>query len=76
MLKKLVKHGNTFALPIDKKTLSEAKLSAEVKFDVQVLPGGGLFIQSVEEIDRKKIKEEFDAITGKYDEMFKRLADR
>jgi antitoxin component of MazEF toxin-antitoxin module len=76
MLKKLVRHGNTFAIPIDKKTLLEANLTQDTKFEIQVLPGGGLYIHSVEEIDRDKIKEEFDSITKQYDDLFKRLTDR
>lgn len=76
MLKKLVKHGNTFAIPIDKKTLDQAHLSQQTKFEVQVLPGGGIFIQSVEEIDRKKIEKEFNSITNKFDKLFKNLSDR
>ena len=75
-MKKLVRHGNTFAIPIDKKTIQQAHLSTDTKFEIQILPGGGLSIQSVEEIDRKKLKSEFDAVTDKYDEMFKRLSDR
>jgi len=76
MLKKLVKRGNTFALPIDKKTLNAAQLSSDAKFEIQVLPGGGLYIQSVEEIDRDKINKEFDEITDKYDTLFRNLSDR
>jgi len=76
MLKKLVKHGNIFAIPIDKKTFSEAHLTLDSKFEVQILPGGGLSIQTVEEIDRDKIKNEFDSITKQYDELFKNLTDR
>lgn len=76
MLKKLVKHGNTFALPIDKKTLDQAHLSSNTMFEVQILPGGGILIQSVEEIDHKKIKEEFNSLSKKYDKLFKRLSDR
>ncbi len=76
MLKKIVKHGNTFAIPIDKKMLAEAKLDQDSKFEVQIIPGGGLYIQSVEEIDREKLKDEFDSITQKYDRLFKRLSKR
>jgi len=76
MLKKLVPHGNTFAITIDKKTLSEAKLDHSTKFEVQVLPSGGLYIQSVEEIDRERLEKEFSEISEKYDDVFKRLSDR
>jgi hypothetical protein len=76
MLKKLVKHGNTFAIPIDKKTFTEAHLTLDSKFEIQILPSGGLYIQTVEEIDRDKIEKEFDSITKQYDELFKRLTDR
>lgn len=76
MMKKLVRHGNTYAIPIDKKTLTEAKLNANSKFDVFVLPGGGLQIQSVEEINRKQMEEEFESIAKKHHHLFKNLSKR
>lgn len=74
-MKKLVKMGNSYAIPIDKKTLQEARLQENAKFDIQVLPGGGLYIQSVEEIDKAKMDQNFEKIHSKYAKLFKKLAD-
>jgi len=76
MLKKFVRHGNTFAIPIDKRTMRDAFLSRDTLFEIQVLPGGGVYIHSVEEINRDKIKREFDEISEKYDQLFKNLSDK
>ena len=74
-MKKLAKLGNSYAIPIDKKTLQDALLDENAKFNIQVLPGGGLLIQSVEEIDRKEVENRYKKISKKYNNLLKRLAD-
>ncbi|MEN8236117.1 MAG: hypothetical protein ABFQ95_00990 [Pseudomonadota bacterium] len=74
-MKKLARFGNSYAIPIDKRVLKEAHLNENAKFNIQVLPGGGLLIQSVEEVDRKKMEDQQNKIYSKYKNLFKRLAD-
>lgn len=51
MLKRLVKHGNSHALIINKSVLKEAGISENSIFLITINPEGGLLIQSVKNIE-------------------------
>lgn len=74
-MKRLTKLGNSYAIPIDKGLLKEANLDEGATFQIQVIPGGGLLIQSMDKPDMDSIKERQDKILAKYLPLFQRLAD-
>lgn len=47
MLKRLVKHGNSRAIIVDKAVLEAAGVAEDALFQISVGPSGGLVIQSV-----------------------------
>jgi antitoxin component of MazEF toxin-antitoxin module len=53
MIEKLVKHGHSRALVIEKSILQAAGLENDASFQLVVNPNGGLLIQSVDESDAK-----------------------
>ncbi len=48
-IKRLVKHGRSWALVIDKRLLQAAKLKPDAYFELSVNPNGGLSIQSIDD---------------------------
>ncbi len=48
MMKRLIKHGNSRAIVVDKTLLEAAGISENAIFQISVNPSGGLIIQSVE----------------------------
>lgn len=74
MVKKLVKHGNSLALVIDKPVLDILKIDAETPLDIST-DGDILIISPEREGKRKKrFKSALDAANRKYGKMLKRLA--
>jgi hypothetical protein len=49
IFKRLVKHGRSWALVIDKRLLQAAKLKPDACFQLSVNPNGGLTIQSTDD---------------------------
>jgi len=47
MLKRLIKHGNSRAIIVDKAILEAAGIAEDALFQISVNPSGGLVIQSV-----------------------------
>ncbi len=75
MLKKLIKHGNSRAIVVDKALLEVAGLSEDALFQVTVNPRGGLVIQSLEDNQTELFQEKFDELNQKYKNLMKSLAD-
>lgn len=75
MMKKLIKHGNSRALVVDKALLEAAGLSEDALFQVTVNPSGGLVIQSLENNRTELFQEKFEELNQKYKNLMKRLAD-
>ena len=75
MLKKLIKHGNSRAIVVDKALLKAAGLSQNILFQVTVSPSGGLVIQSVEPNQTEIFQEKFEELNQKYKNLMQRLAD-
>ncbi len=74
MVKKLVKHGNSLALIIDKPVLDILKIDAETPLDIST-DGDILIISPEREEKRKKrFKSALVGANRKYGKMLKRLA--
>jgi antitoxin component of MazEF toxin-antitoxin module len=75
MMKKLVKHGNSKAIIVDKALLEAAGLSENTLFQVTLNPSGGLVIQSIDDNKTAVFQEKFDELNEKYRNLMQRLAD-
>ncbi|PWU13821.1 MAG: hypothetical protein C5B45_05505 [Chlamydiae bacterium] len=77
MIKKLIRHGNSKALVIDKALLQAAGLDEDTAlFQITIDPNGGLVIQSVK-TDNDALKEKaFREVLEENDILMKRLAKR
>lgn len=75
MIKRLIKHGNSRAIVVDKSWLEAAGISEDALFQISINPSGGLVIQSVEEQGDDVQKDKFEQLNKKYSKLMKRLAD-
>ena len=75
MIKRLIKHGNSRAIVVDKALLEAAGISEDALFQVSVNPNGGLIIQSVEDTKVDVLRESFKKLNKKYSKLMQRLAD-
>ena len=75
MLKRLIKHGNSRAIVVDKAILEAAGISESALFQISVNPSGGLVIQSVEDNNKDVFQENFDKLNKKYKNLMQNLAD-
>lgn len=75
MLKRLIKHGNSRAIVVDKALLEAAGISEDALFQIVVTPNGGLLIQSLEDPQKDIFDENFKMLNKKYSKLMQRLAD-
>lgn len=75
MIKRLIKHGNSRAIVVDKALLEAAGISEKALFQIVVNPNGGLFIQSLEDTQDDIFDENFKMLNKKYSKLMQRLAD-
>ncbi len=75
MLKRLIKHGNSRAIVVDKAILEAAGISEDTLFQISVNPSGGLVIQSVDHHKRELFQENFEKLNKKYKKLMQNLAD-
>lgn len=75
MIKHLVQHGNSKAIVIDKSILQAAGLDDNALFQIVVDSNTGVTIQSVKPVN-SGFQESKKRVFKKYDQLFKRLADR
>ncbi len=73
-VKRLIKHGNSRALIIDKGILAAAGIADNAPFQISLNPNGGITIQSVDDSSREFLEEHFEKINKKYKNLMKRLA--
>ncbi len=75
MIKRLIKHGNSRAIVVDKSLLEAAGISEDALFQISVNPSGGLVIQSVEDDTIDSFRENFEKLNKKYSKLMQKLAD-
>ena len=73
--KRLIKHGNSQALVIDKAVLAAAGISEGALFLITVNPNGGLIIQSVGNDPEEMFDTSFRKLNDEYSDLMQRLAD-
>ncbi|MDO8358147.1 MAG: AbrB/MazE/SpoVT family DNA-binding domain-containing protein [Nitrospirota bacterium] len=75
MVKRLVKHGNSLALVIDRPLLDLLHIDAETFLDVQI-DGKSLVVMPVQADDRKnKFLQALESANRKYGRALKKLAE-
>jgi len=77
MIKTLTKHGNSYALVIDKPILDLLKIRPDTPLEI-VTDGKSLMIlpsDEQEDIDDEKFQTILDGINRRYAKVFKRLAE-
>jgi antitoxin MazE len=75
VLKKLTKHGNSWALVIDKPIMDLLNINEETLLEVSTEDGKGLKISPVQSEERaKKFKNSLSKINKKYGKALKNLA--
>jgi len=75
MIKRLIKHGNSQAIVVDKSLLDIAGISETTLFQISVNPSGGLTIQSISETNVDVFRKNFDELNKKHKKLMKNLAD-
>lgn len=75
MLKRLIKHGNSRAIVVDKAILEAAGIPEDALFQISVNPSGGLVIQSVLNSKSDVFREHFKELNKKYKKLMQNLAD-
>ncbi|MDE3055751.1 MAG: hypothetical protein KGI80_03550 [Verrucomicrobiota bacterium] len=75
MLKRLIKHGNSRAIVVDKSILETAGISEDALFQISVNPSGGLVIQSVMDSNLNDFHEKFKELNKKHKKLMQNLAD-
>lgn len=75
MIKKLTRHGNSSALVIDRAILDLLKIDQDTALDVST-DGKRLIIEPLSEAEQaRRLRKSMDRVRGKYDAVFKRLAE-
>jgi antitoxin component of MazEF toxin-antitoxin module len=75
MIKRLIKHGNSRAIVVDKSLLEAAGIPEDAFFQISINPSGGLVIQSVSDSKTDELKENFKKLNKKYNKLMQNLAD-
>ncbi len=76
MIKRLVKHGHSRALVIDKSLLQAAGLNESAAFQLIINPNGGLLVQSVDEGDPESFEKNFEALSEELFDLMKSLSKK
>jgi antitoxin component of MazEF toxin-antitoxin module len=75
MLKRLIKHGNSRAIVVDKAILEAAGIPEDALFQISVNPSGGLVIQSVSDTKIEELQEKFKVLNKQHKKLMQNLAD-
>lgn len=75
MLKRLIKHGNSRAIVVDKAILEAAGIEEDALFQISVSPSGGLVIQSVLDTKLDGFREKFKELNKQHKKLMQNLAD-
>ena len=73
MVKKLIKHGNSAALVIDKPIMEMLKITNETTFEVSTDGRNLILSPQIEYAQEKDILQSLEKINKKYGEVLKRL---
>ncbi len=76
MIKRLVKHGHSRAIVVDKSLLQAAGLSEDAAFQLIVNPNGGILIQSVDDSKEESFEKHYKDLSVELFELMKNLADK
>ena len=76
MLKRLVKHGHSRAIVIDKSLLQAAGLKEDASFQLIVNPNGGLLIQSVDAVNDDRFEKQYNELSIELFELMKSLSKK
>jgi antitoxin component of MazEF toxin-antitoxin module len=76
MIKRLVKHGHSRALVIDKSLLQAAGLDDNASFQLIVNPNGGLLVQSVDDGDSTKFEKQVEELSEELFDLMKSLSKK
>ena len=76
MIKRLMKHGTSRALVIDKTLLQAAGLDEKALFQITVNPNGGLLIQSVDHADYKKFEDIYEELNTELFDLMQSLSKK
>ena len=76
MIKRLVKHGHSRAIVIDKSLLQAAGLNENAAFQLIVNPNGGLLLQSVEQGDSETFEKNFNDLSEELFDLMKSLSKK
>ena len=69
MIKRLIKHGNSRAIVVDKALLEAAGISENAIFQISVNPSGGLVIQSVDNTNIEVLRDNFEKLNKKHKQL-------
>ena len=75
MLKRLIKHGNSRVIVVDKAILEAAGIPEDALFQISVNPSGGLVIQSVLDVQLDGFREKFQELNKQHKNLMQNLAD-
>ncbi len=75
MLKRLIRHGNSRAIVVDKAILEAAGIAEDAVFQISVNPSGGLVIQSVGDTKLDEFRENFKELNKRHKTLMRNLAD-
>ncbi len=75
MLKRLIKHGNSRAIVVDKAILEAAGIPEDALFQISVNPSGGLVIQSILDTPLDEFREKFQKLNKQHKKLMQNLAD-
>lgn len=76
MLTRLIKHGHSHAIVIDKSLLKAAGLKEDAFFLLTVNPNGGLLIQSLDDIDNDQFEKQCTELSSELFELMKNLSKK
>jgi antitoxin MazE len=76
MIKKLVRHGNSLALVIDKPVLELLKISEDTPLEISTADGKSLQVRPAQEPGKraKNLKEAMEKINRQHEKTFRNLA--
>lgn len=76
IIKRLVKHGRSLALVIDKKLLKKAGVKEDAFFQFHINPKGGLLIQSMDKTNTESFEKCYRELNIELSSLMKKLSHK